>query len=308
MSMISVVILNYRRREELRRAVESAQAQNYEPKEVIVIDNASGDGTAEFVAATFPDVRIVALEENAGCAGRNHGVNAARGDIVVTIDNDVCFDTDFELGKIAAAFEKASEVSCVVFKVLRADNGRLHIRDWCHPRDYRQFADEAFETCFIPEGASAFRREEFLARGGYWERLWIGCEGWDLALRMLDAGASIWYRPEIRVRHSMSEETRGTGRNFYFYTRNYILIAARDYYGWRRVSYLAYHLAMMLWHSWRSNALGKFAAGLRDGVHAAMATPRCPISRATFRRLDRIARHRPGMIARFRRHWEKPLI
>lgn len=306
--LVSIVILNYRRRDSLVRTLESVCAQTYLPKEVIVVDNGSGDGVASFLAAEFPAVRIVGLPENIGCGGRNRGVEAARGELVVTIDNDVYFDSPFELQKVVGAFACCPEASCIVFKVLEAATGRVHLRDWCHPRSYWEFADTQFETCFIPEGACAFRREQFLRLGGYHEPLWIGCEGWDLALRMLDDGLRIFYRPEIRVRHAMANETRGRGRNFYFYTRNYVWIAFKDYSGWRRWRYLAYNLAMMSGFSLRAGHFGEFLQGVRHGIQGLNGSRRTPVSEAGWRRLQEITSNRPGLLLRLKKHRERPLI
>lgn len=307
-ALISIVILNYRRRLDLIRALESVRAQSYQPREVVVVDNGSGDDLADFLAAEYPEVRLVGLQENIGCAGRNRGVAAARGDIVVTIDNDVCFDSPFELQKVANAFGKSSQVSCIVFKVLQGDTGRVHLRDWCHPRSYWDFSDSQFETCFIPEGACAFRRDDFSKTGGYYEPLWIGCEGWDLALRMIDADMKIVYCPEIRVRHAMSNETRSDGRNFYFYTRNYLWIAFKDYSGWRRWSYLGYHWLMMGLFGMRAGHPAKVLRGVRDGVIGLSKLKRTRISHAGWRRLNTITSQRPGLLLRLKKHRERPLV
>src|SRR5579872_6898260 len=87
--LISVVVLNFRRQAELVHTLESIRAQTYHPREVIVVDNASGDDTPDVVSREFPEVRVLALPENIGCAGRNRGVEAARGEWVVMLDNDV---------------------------------------------------------------------------------------------------------------------------------------------------------------------------------------------------------------------------
>lgn len=306
--LISVVILSYRRRSNLVRVLESVRAQTYVPREVIVVDNGSGDGVAEFLQAEFPEVRLVGLPENVGCGGRNRGVVASSGEIVVTIDNDVALDSPFELQKVCNAFDRSPEASCIVFKVLEGDTGRVHLRDWCHPRSYWDFSDIEFQTCFIAEGASAFRRNDFQRLGGYYEPLWIGNEGWDLALRMIDAGMKIMYQPEVRVRHAMSEETRSSGRNFYFYTRNYLWIAFKDYWGWRRWQYLAYHWGMMIFFSLRAGQPQKFLQGVRDGISGLQRLQRTPISQPGWRQLAEINSARPGLLLRLKKHRERPLI
>jgi GT2 family glycosyltransferase len=287
--------------------LRSVRLQAYGAQEIIVVDNGSGDGIEGFLAAEFPEVRLVALPANVGCAGRNRGVRAARGELVVTIDNDVCFDSPSELQKVRAAFDRDPAASCVAFQVLAGDTGRVHLRDWCHPRSYWEFADKPFETCFITEGACAFRRDHFLRLGGYYEPLWIGHEGWDLSLRMLDAGLKILYRPEIRVRHAMSAETRANGRNYYYYTRNYIWLAFKDYVGGRRWRYAAYHLAMMAWFSLRDRHPGKFLQGFRDGLRGLARLERTPVSPQGWLRLEEIEADRPGLLMRLKKHYERPL-
>ncbi len=306
--LVSVAILNYRRRDSLIRTLESVRSQLYASKEVIVVDSASGDDVESFLGREYPEVRLICLSNNVGCGARNHGVEAARGEFVVTLDNDVYFDSPFELQKVLTAFESRPDTSCIVFKVLEANTGRVHLRDWCHPRSYWDYSDTEFETCFIAEGACAFLRDHFLRLGGYYEPFWIGCEGWDLTLRMLDSGMRILYRPEIRVRHAMASETRAISRNYYFYTRNYLWIAFKDYTGWRRWRFASYHLAMMFWWSIRTGVPGLFLRGIWDGLVGIRRLRRTPISEGGWQRLEKIVAHQPGLLLRLKKHWDRPQV
>jgi GT2 family glycosyltransferase len=308
--LISVVILNYRRWEALNGTLSTVVSQSYSPREVIVVDNGSGDGSADLVRQHFPEVTVMELEGNPGCLGRTCGVETAHGEFVVTIDNDVYFDSAFELQKIANAFSACPEASCIVFKVLESETGLLHVRDWCHPRSYAEYSDREFETSFIPEGACAFRREDFLKIGGYYEPLWIGCEGFDLSLRLLEGGGRIFYQPSIRVRHLLSQETRNSWRPYYYYTRNYLWIALRNYPTMRAVPFLAEKMAMMLCFAGRTGNLKSMFRGVRDavlGFRKVWAT-RNPVSSAVFQHLADLSRERPNLWARLRRHRERPLI
>ncbi len=309
-ALVSVVILNYRRREALVRALQSVREQSYSNREVVVVDNNSGDDLAQFLAGRFPEVRLVALTENAGCVGRNRGVQTARGSLVVTIDNDLYFDSPFELQKVVNAFSECPQASCIAFKVLDATTGELHVRDWCHPCSYADCADSEFETYFLPEGASAFRRDRFLEAGGYFEPLWIGHEGWDLALRILDRKGHIVYRPSIRVRHLISSETRTSWRPYYYYTRNYIWIAARNYTFGRALRFLAEKMAMMAYFALRTKNLKAFGRGIRHGLSGLpkVWTTRRPLAPSTWTELDQLGSKRQSMIVRLRRHRARPLI
>lgn len=306
--LVSIVVLNYQRLGELTRTIESALEQRYEPKEIIVVDNASGDGTAEQIAARYPQVRVLALAENLGCGGRNRGMEAARGEFVVTLDNDVRFNSPQEVEKVVAGFAAHPEAAVLVFKVLDDRTSRLHLRDWCHPRSYFDFADAEFETYYIAEGACAFRRADFLRVGGYFERFRIGCEGWDLALRLLDESLAILHYPRVEVRHAMAAETRGARRPYYFYTRNSIWIAFKDYSGWRRASFLTYTLLKMLFFCARPSRLRDFLRGAREGWRQRASFPRTPVSAAGWQRLRKISAHRPNLWVRLRTHWRQQEI
>lgn len=308
--LITVSILTYKRREALIQALDSVREQSYTPREVIVVDNGSGDDLESFLQERYPEVRLVALQENLAGAGRNRGVEKARGEIVVTIDNDLYFDSPFELQKIVTAFHDRPQAACIAFKTLESGSGNLHVRDWCHPRDYTMYADSEFETYFIPEGACAFRRADFLKIGGYYEPYWLGHEGWDLALRLLDNGGRIFYCPSIRIRHQMSGETRTNWRPYYFYTRNYIWVAARNYGALDAALFLPEKLAMMAFFAARTGHLSAYARGFRDGLKGLPKVwkTRKRVSASTRKHLNELTAERPNMLARLRRHRERPLI
>jgi GT2 family glycosyltransferase len=250
----------------------------------------------------------LALQANIGCGGRNQGVQSARGTFVVTIDNDIRFDSATELEKVAKAFGRLPDASGVVFKVLHDRTGQLHLRDWCHPRSYIDYACLEFETCYIPEGACAFRRADFLRVGGHYEPFWIGGEGWDLALRMLDSGMEIYYCPDIHVRHAMAHETRSERRPYYFLMRNRVWMAFKDYTGWRCWVFLAHGLAVNGFFSLRTGNLLDLFRGLKDGFRDASRIARTSISAKGWQRLKRITAHRAGWPTRLKTHWAQPEI
>ncbi|MBI4241952.1 MAG: glycosyltransferase family 2 protein [Candidatus Rokubacteria bacterium] len=307
--VVTVSILNYQRREILRRALERAVGQSYPALDVLVVDNASTDGSDRLVEREFPLVRLVRLPENIGCAARNAGVAAAKGEIVVTLDNDVLLTTADDVRTIVDIFERRPSVACASFKIL-SETGGLSRRDWCHPRDWARFADEEFVTDYVLEGASAVRRDAFERVGGYWAPLFLGHEGLDLALRLLEAGHDLLYSPRVRVTHLVAAEARPSSRIYYTFTRNAIWVALRNRRGPDAARAIGRDLALMAFTSARAGQFRGYVRGLRDGllgVPRALATRR-PMSRATSRRLRHIRRLAPGLLAKVRRHLEEPLI
>src|SRR5688500_11708356 len=85
---ISVVVVTWNGLHLLRPCVEALRKQTV-PHELVVVDNGSRDGTARWVRDELPDSRLVVLDHNLGFAGGNNvGLRAARGDLLVLINND----------------------------------------------------------------------------------------------------------------------------------------------------------------------------------------------------------------------------
>lgn len=88
MSLISVILPTYNRKRTLARAIDSVLAQSWSELELIVIDDGSTDGTAQWLTAQYPSVQLL-RQDNAGVsAARNRGIEAARGDWIALIDSD----------------------------------------------------------------------------------------------------------------------------------------------------------------------------------------------------------------------------
>jgi GT2 family glycosyltransferase len=306
---VSIAILNYQRRDALRQALEAARAQRHPVAEILAVDNASTDGSAEMVRDEFPDVRLVRLPDNVAAAARNVGVAAAKGEVVVTLDNDVRFTTPDDVTRALAVLDRHPRAALIDFMIVGPD-GRLSRRDWCHPRDPDRWGEREFATDCVLEGASACRREAFLAVGGYWAPLFIGHEGWDLGLRLLDAGHELVYTPEVRVRHLVDASVRPSSRIYYTFARNAVWVALRNLPAPAAAASIARDLALMGFASARAGQLGAYRRGVADAVRgagAALATRRV-LARTTRARLAEIRRLKPGPIARVRRHVSERLI
>jgi GT2 family glycosyltransferase len=276
---------------------------------VLAVDNGSTDGSAEMVRHEFPDVRLVALPDNLGAAARNTGVAAASGDIVLTLDNDVRLTSPDDVERTVQAFARHPRAAVVNFMILGPD-GRLSHRDWCHPRDAATWAGCEFPTAYVLEGASACRRAAFLEAGGYWPPFFIGHEGLDLALRLLDRGWDLIYTPMVRVRHLVDATVRPAGRIYYTFTRNAVWVALRNHRPAAALGALAQDLGLMAFCALRAGHGRAFVQGLRDGLRGAPAAlaARRPLSPATYQRLRDLHARRPGLARRALRHLRERLI
>src|SRR3954447_20527482 len=115
---VSIVFLVYNRREELRISLRAMLASSDYPRsnvEVIVVDNASTDGSAAMVRDEFPEVRVIVRERNVGVSGWNDGLQIARGDWVLALDDDCSLPPDGLRRAVEAAV--AHDADLVSFRV-----------------------------------------------------------------------------------------------------------------------------------------------------------------------------------------------
>lgn len=123
MSLISVILPTYNRRELLLRAIDSVLSQTHSELEVIVVDDASGDGTQTAVLELHDErIRYVRLPENAGaCAARNRGLAMARGEYIAFQDSDDVFHPAKLEKQLAYLLETGADVTACAMNRVRWD-------------------------------------------------------------------------------------------------------------------------------------------------------------------------------------------
>jgi glycosyltransferase involved in cell wall biosynthesis len=171
---ISVVLATYDRRHVLPRAIESVLAQDDGDFELIVVDDASRDGTVDYLATLKdPRIRVIIAERNGGpSAARNLGLGAARAGIVAFLDSDDAY-RPHRLAAPLAAFAADPGLVCTLSSAIKHD-----------PKGAREarvpavkLAAPAFEWALIcdliPVEATSItvRRDAALKVGGFCERL-----------------------------------------------------------------------------------------------------------------------------------------
>ncbi len=95
--LLSIIIVNYNGIQFIKECLNSISSNVTWPHEIIIVDNASTDGSSEYVKSTFPEVKLIANQENIGFTGGNNlGVRYACGDLLLLLNNDTCLLVDVE--------------------------------------------------------------------------------------------------------------------------------------------------------------------------------------------------------------------
>ena len=294
----SVVILTYNRKPVLLELLDELRKQTlYGQFEIVVVDNYSQDGTSEAIADEYPEVRCVRLSENRGCGGRNVGIQEAKGDIIVTLDDDIVFARPDELERVLKAFRKHNDADVINFKILYHDTKELIPFNWFHPRPFETHSETTFETDYISEGATAFRKQIFATVGYYPEDFFISHEGYDLAYRILDHDYKIIYTPDIEVCHKISRIERTTWRNSYYDTRNYIWLIIKYFPPLLACRQLLYRFCTTLLFSLRRGQPHWYLKGIWDAIIGSpvQIRKRSVLHSGTIVRLREIRQFGPGL-------------
>ena len=308
----TVVIPNWNGRDLLEKYLPSviAALADSARNEIIVVDNGSDDGSAQFVQKRFPQVRVIVLESNLGFGGgSNVGFREARNDIVVLLNNDMRVERDF-LQPLLDGFlgENTFAVSCQIFfsdsSKAREETGltegwwlqgALRVRHRIEPD-----IDQLYPCFYGGGGSCAFDRKKFLELGGFDELLKpFYLEDTDLGYLAWKRGWKVLYQPASVVYH----EHRGTiGKRFSdahiqaVLKKNFLLFTWKNIYDWRWLGshfFFTWAAATLSWMAGDSPERANFSGILR----AFLGLPHALISRSRARTLaaisDREAFKRP---------------
>jgi GT2 family glycosyltransferase len=216
---LSVVIVTFGKREVTERCLETLDEAFGErigrDVELVLVDNGSPDDTPELLRSWEDRATVILLEENRNYAGGNNiGAQAARGEVLVLLNND----TEVFPGALDALATQALEpgVAIAGCRLLYPDRTIQHggCAWWRAPdgmvRPFHLFRHEAgdlpaacatFDCDFVTAACIAIRRDLFLEMGGFDEAFVNGWEDVDLCVRARLAGQRVVYRGDIAVTH-----------------------------------------------------------------------------------------------------------
>ena len=264
--IFSVVIPNWNGLKFLQTCLDSLAQQTYSPLEVLVVDNASTDGSQALIHDNFPEVKLIVLPENRGFTGAcNAGIEQAQGAYISLLNNDTQVEPDWAAA-IVDAYERHSDVGIVASKMLLFDK-----RDHFHTagdyftvdgrpgnrgvwqQDTGQFDQEAF--VFSACGGSAAYRKTMLDQIGVLDdEFFFSLEDVDLGWRAQLTGWRCLYVPTAVVYHHLSATGGGV---------------TASYYDGRNLFYVLFkNFPTPLWHKYRRQIIRRFMRDAMDALKA----------------------------------------
>ncbi|MEM7165578.1 MAG: glycosyltransferase [Planctomycetota bacterium] len=270
MPPVSVVIINYNKKDILRRCVQSALDLDYPSLEVIVVDNVSQDGAPDMVEEEFGDrVTLIRRTVNSPTAARNEGFQRARGKYILSLDNDIVIPNRSVVNHAVEIFDKMPDVGLLAFKIGTEETPDEPLPEhWWYPRPVETGKNEYFYSFFFSEGAAFFRSDLLEKTGGYDEDFFQFMECEDLALKVLREGSKILFCPvlscaELEVRGFLPPQR--SPRN-YLSLRNKWWTVRKHYPMGRGFKYLASRSGIAFLRSIRYGWPDYWLRAIKDGL------------------------------------------
>jgi N-acetylglucosaminyl-diphospho-decaprenol L-rhamnosyltransferase len=236
---IGAVVLHYRRWPDVRRCLDALNEQTISPDEVVVVDNASGDGSASLVGNAYPWARLVEAAENLGYgAGMNLGISAlsGRNDAVLLLTHECVLAPD-ALEILRARMRADPQIGALGPLIgfrhhpdrVYSAGGWIEPTTWnTHHFHFRELIDvdawsdaEPREVRWLDGSALLLRLAAFESSGPFDERFFMYFEETDLLLRLGNAGWRVECVPRARAWQEPGPKPT------YLWTRNRLRFLAR---------------------------------------------------------------------------------
>ena len=216
---ISVIIVTKDRKEDVRKTITGFLRQAYPDKEIIVLDNASTDGTREMMPKEFPEIQYLWLPDNFDIRTINIGVDLAEGDVIWRTDSDSYPESENAFGQVVEIFNKFPEIDIISTEDIEVGKNNS-VWEWYPIEvDKNNIPEGGYKAHAFPGTGAAIRKKVFDRIGGFWE---FGFEEIDFCTRAIVAGFNIRYFPNIRTLHFASPRDRNNANRWVQISRQYI--------------------------------------------------------------------------------------
>jgi GT2 family glycosyltransferase len=223
---IAIGILNFNRAAEVVTTLSILTAIDYPPDKcrLIVIDNASSDGTDRIVAERFGDrVEMLPLPENIGAVARNRVMMTRPEEYIFVFDEDCAPEDPATIRRVVELMEANPYFGAFCFRSINLYSGLTEYGDFGEIS--RRRIPGGHEGVFVVGNGMCFRRDAIQRTSGYDERIFWGAEEFELAMELLREGVPILYENDLALIHRRAPRVLPPADALAIDTRNNIWIS-----------------------------------------------------------------------------------
>lgn len=275
---VSIIIVNWNGMRWLAGCLDSLQQQTYKNFEIVLVDNASKDGSVDFVKNNYPHVLIVRNDSNRGfAAGNNSALGAIKGDLVLLLNNDTRAPVDY-LEKFVIAFDEIPNLGSAQSKIVSMNNAEMI--DSCgsfwtgstilyHYGARKSQSLEQYNKSFpvfTNVGASMMIRKSLIDKIGLFDDdFWCYYEETDFCHRVWLSGHECWYYPHAVVAHAIGGTSSSVDNGYvqFHNFKNKILSLLKIFEFWTLLTVIPAYLFINMFISFAwlmQGKLGSFTA------------------------------------------------
>lgn len=279
--LVTIQILNWNRKLETCRAIESALNQSYTNVEVVVVDNGSDDGSVEHIANKYPNLLIVPLDRNFGCpGGRNRGIEFCQGEFIFYLDNDGVLHQDAVKNALTVFAENPS--IAVVTGVVKTFEKISEIDTAC------DLENSIYETSAFDGGISMHRASIYKKTGFFPDDYFYGGEETFMSYRILDANLSVFYSSNVLLWHKRSSLARNRKKELLSIWTNSLVTSYQLYPLEYAVLYVMYFFVIYPYYAYREGIFSDYWIQVPKVLQRLKTSSRRPISRKAYRRFQKL--------------------
>ena len=209
---VSIIIATKNRVLDLRRTCSVLQRLSPPPLEILITADGCTDGTVDFVKSELPQARLFVHQQSRGSvASRDRMIREARGELVLSLDDDSYPQESDCLAQIVSLFAQRPQLAVLHFP--------QHTDEYPETLGQFDFGLPRLTRSFSSAGA-VLRRSTYLRLRGYEPSFFHAYEESDYALQCVAAGREIFYHPSVSIRHHYSGTARNEMRTHHHHARN----------------------------------------------------------------------------------------
>ncbi len=291
---VSTVVVTFNSREDILDCLGSVLREKVDDHELLVVDNASRDGTADLVRSQYPEVRVIANRCNLGAAGGfNAGLKAARGRYIALLNPDTIVQPGW-LTAMLEVMEKDATIGACQSRIMLHDQPTMLNTEgidinylgfaWCRNYGVVPGQDETLHETLGLSGCSVMFSAEALEAAGFFDDdFFMYLEDVDLGLRLAGCGFRVVCNSKSIVHHKYRFH-RGNEKMYYL-ERNRLMMLLKNYSG-KDLAKVAPPLFLMeagiiflsLFQGWLPQKVASYAwliKNLNMIIGKRRSTPRC---------------------------------
>jgi GT2 family glycosyltransferase len=238
---VCIIIVTFNKKESLQQSIKAIQDNNYHNKQVIVVDNASTDGTIEMLSSEFPFVMIIRSAINTGYTGGNnigikYAIEVLRADYLLILNDDAISDKNL-IKELVRNMEMDPEIVVASPKIYSFENPQTLCQNYGDYNYYLGLNSKPLTSIESPEEIALLRgtcfliSSRFIKIGGLFDtNYFMYFDEANLSFRIRKLGYKIVFVPSARIYHQLINSSSGKTNSLvlYYSTRNELLFARNN--------------------------------------------------------------------------------